>query len=122
MHEQSLIRSLLKQVDELRQQHGGGLVAEVRVQLGPLSGVEPLLLASAFDQLSSETSAGGAKLAVEEVTLLAKCDSCDREFEIHDFVFRCPTCQGNVRVTQGDEFQLVSVSLHDNHRAKDLAL
>ena len=48
MHEMSLARCLLAQVGHLVEAHGGGTVRSIRVQLGPLSGVEPLLLASAF--------------------------------------------------------------------------
>jgi hydrogenase nickel incorporation protein HypA/HybF len=105
MHERSLVQSLLKQVDAIRRQHDAKHVSEVRVEVGPLSGVEPLLLAAAFEQLA------GAKLTIDEVALLAECQSCGREFELNDFDFHCPSCRGNVRVTRGDEFLLVSVSL-----------
>ena len=111
MHEQSLVRALLKQVEEIRREHDAEHVTEVYVEVGPLSGVEPLLLATAFEQLSPKSSVTGAKLVIDEVALLAQCDSCSCEFEVSDFVFRCPTCGGNVRVLRGDAFQLASVSL-----------
>jgi hydrogenase nickel incorporation protein HypA/HybF len=113
MHEQSLIRTLLKQVDQIRREQGGREVSEVRIQIGPLSGVEPLLLITAFNQLVTESSSVGAELALDWVPLLATCEACDDEFEIRDFVFRCPQCRGNVQVIQGDDIQLVSVSLRD---------
>lgn len=111
MHEQSLVRNLLKQVDEIRRQHDARCVTEVQVELGPLSGVEPLLLASAFELLKSDTSAASAMLVIDEVRLLAACEPCNNQFEISDFVFRCPTCEGNVKVIRGDEFCLVSISV-----------
>jgi hydrogenase nickel incorporation protein HypA/HybF len=110
MHEQSLVRNLLRQVDEICRQNGGQ-VTEVCVQVGPLSGVEPILLASAFEQLAPSSSASDSKLVIEEVSLLANCESCTIEFEIQNFVFRCPRCQGKVNVTRGDTCQLISVSL-----------
>ncbi len=112
MHERSLVIALLTQVEEIRRQHGDAQVSEVRVEVGPLAGVEPILLASAFDLLAPESMAAGAQLVIDEVPLLAECDACGREFEVHNFVFRCPTCAGNVRTTRGDALQLVSVSLH----------
>ncbi len=110
MHEQSLVGNLLKQVDEIRSQHNAQRVTEVRVELGPLSGVEPLLLASAFELLKPDTPAANAKLVIDEVQLLAQCESCHNQFEINDFVFHCPTCDGNVKVVCGDQFCLVSIS------------
>lgn len=110
MHEQSLVRNLLKQVAEICCQHAAQRVSEVRVELGPLSGVEPLLLASAFELLKPDTPAANAKLVIDEVRLLAECETCHNQFEIGDYVFRCPTCDGNVKIICGDEFFLVSVS------------
>lgn len=120
MHEQSLVRALLKQVDEIRREHDAEQVTEVRVEVGPLSGVEPMLLAAAFEQLAPESTAAGAKLMIDEVALIAKCTSCDYEFEVSDFVFRCPTCGENVRVIHGDEFQLVSASLRSGEPTEEL--
>jgi hydrogenase nickel incorporation protein HypA/HybF len=120
MHERSLIMALLKQVDAIRRQHRAELVTEVRVELGPLSGVEPLLLAAVFEQLAPESTAAGATLLIDEVTLLAECKPCASEFELHDFVIRCPRCGGNVRVTRGDEFLLVSVSVQSGEPMQDL--
>jgi hydrogenase nickel incorporation protein HypA/HybF len=121
MHERSLVKTLLKQVDAVRQQHEAEHVTEVRVEVGPLSGVEPLLLATAFAQLATDSTLAGAKLVIDEVALLAECKPCGREFEVHDFVFRCPICRGNVHVTRGDEFQLVSVSLELFQPTQELA-
>ena len=52
MHEMSLVRSLLAQADEIAAAEGGTLKT-VRVQLGPLSGVEGTLMLSAWRSKSS---------------------------------------------------------------------
>ena len=112
MHEHSLVRTLLGQVDRLCKTHGGVSVLEVRVQIGPLSGVEPLLVASAFERLQDGTSAADAELVINEVPLEVQCPHCGQESEIRDFCFRCQRCgHDNVRIVRGDEFQLVSVKL-----------
>lgn len=121
MHEKSLVHVLLKQVDAIRRQHQAERVTAVRVEVGPLSGVEPLLLASAFEELVPESTSSGANLVIDEVALLGQCKSCGCEFEVLDFVFRCPTCGGNVRVTRGDEFQLVSVAVQRGEPTQELA-
>lgn len=117
MHERSLVKTLLKQVEEILRQHDAEQVTEVRVEVGPLSGVEPLLLSTAFEQLAPKSTAAGASLVIDEVALLGDCKSCGCEFEVNDFVFRCPTCGGNVRVIRGDELQLVSVTLEADTNA-----
>ena len=115
------MKALLRQVEELRLDHGAGNVTEVRVEVGPLSGVEPLLLATAFEQLVSASTLSEAKLVIDEVPLQATCESCDCQFEVQRFVFRCPTCGQNVRVIRGDQFQLVSVSLQGGEPTQELA-
>ena len=111
MHEQSLVRNLLRQVDQIRRDNDAERIVEVRMEMGPLSGVEPSLLASAFDQLGCEDTVKSASLVIDQVELLAECGSCSEQFEVRGFYFRCPLCGGNVKVIRGDQLQLVSVSL-----------
>ena len=111
MHEQSLVRSLLKQVESIYQQSDGDGIAEVRVEMGPLSGVEPLLLDEAFRLLAPHSCAAGATLAIDEVPLIAECGVCEIQFKVESFRFHCPDCDGNVRVVQGDALRLTSISV-----------
>jgi len=119
MHEQTLIKALLEQVEKIRCQHDAAMVTEVRVEVGPLSGVEPSLMASAFTRLVPDWDGVDANLVIDEVALLAACASCESEFELRGFVFRCPACDGNVRVVRGDSVQLVSVSLASDEPAQE---
>ena len=115
MHERSLASKLLRQVEAIRQQHGGATVVEVRVEAGPLSGVEPLLLASAFEELATDELGGQARLVIDHTALEARCQPCHFEFEIDmaSLVFRCPKCDKGVQVTRGDRLELASVTLDD---------
>lgn len=120
MHERSLVRALLKQVESIRQRHGAEQVTEVRVEVGPLAGVEPLLLGVAFEEMAVAGSVCGARIMIDEVALHAECEACSHNFEMTDFVFRCPHCGSNVRVTRGDEFRLVSVSVTSNEPHREV--
>jgi hydrogenase nickel incorporation protein HypA/HybF len=112
MHETSLVRSLLLQVEQIAAQHVGAAVTRVEVEIGPLSGVEPLLVRSAFDRLVDRSRWPSAELAIEEVSLGACCRSCAAEFAIEDFAFRCPECASpSVRITSGDQFRLLNVTI-----------
>ena len=48
MHELSLCMNLIDQLTELAAQHRATAVARIELQVGTLSGVEPLLLEDAF--------------------------------------------------------------------------
>jgi hydrogenase nickel incorporation protein HypA/HybF len=112
MHEMSLVRTLLNQVAALLSEHHGESVEEVHVELGPLSGVEPLLVQSAFEQLALDRAMAESKLFVHEIPLEAKCRQCDAVFEIEQFRFRCALCgSSDVQVTRGDEFRLLSITI-----------
>jgi hydrogenase nickel incorporation protein HypA/HybF len=114
MHEMSLVRSLLAQVRELAKAHGGAVVQRIRVQVGPLSGVEPLLLASAWEQLRGEAAMPQATLELEEVPLEARCRACDGVFQPVRFRFRCPLCgSSETDVVRGDGVVLHSIELDD---------
>lgn len=112
MHEQSLVRSLLDQVDRVLEQHPASAVVSIHVELGPLSGVEPCLLESAFQLLAPQRFGENVILVLDEVPLQVACQQCKHSFDMSDFVFRCPTCGSrDVRVVRGDCLQLMSISL-----------
>lgn len=112
MHEVSLVQLLLQQAREVAVAQGGLAIEEIRVEIGPLSGVEPLLVSSAFDRLVAESSLHGARLVIDEVSLEAHCHDCGTNFELQDFRFECPGCKSRrVHVVRGDEFRLVSITV-----------
>ena len=112
MHETSLVRSMIRQVRQLVARHGGGQVSEVLLEVGPLSGVEPLLLQSAWSEQTTETEFASTVLAIDEVPLTVHCDACDHEFESVDLNFRCPRCQsGETHVVRGEGLLLQSITL-----------
>lgn len=116
MHELSLVRSLIRQVETIVANDGGGTPSEVHVSMGPLSGVEPMLVSSAFDQLAPSSRLAGAKLKIDYTPLQAICTQCGESFVVESFCFRCSQCQSpNVRITGGDEFRLLSVSIEEDH-------
>jgi hydrogenase nickel incorporation protein HypA/HybF len=112
MHEFSLMQTLLAQVDEVARARHARAVIEIAVAVGPLSGVEPLLLESAFRQLATGELLADARLIVEQVPLTIRCAACGELSELTDFVFVCPHCGGgNTHVAGGDGVILRQVML-----------
>ena len=118
MHEGSLVRSLLRQVSDLLAEHQGDSVETIRVEMGPLSGVERPLVEIAFAQQVESTACRGATLIVEEVPLTARCQQCMTDFEIERFRFSCPDCSSTrVQITGGDEFRLLDIDINTREPA-----
>ena len=53
MHEYSIVQNLLDQCEDQAKQHGAKKVEKVVVKIGVMSGVEPDLLQTAFDETAS---------------------------------------------------------------------
>lgn len=112
MHEYSLMRGLLSQVDELRSQHHADRVVSIRLIVGEFSGVEADLLQSAFEDLSQETPMAGAVLDIRRTGLSGRCADCNSVFTIEQFRFLCPHCESKaVSIQQGEELLLDTVTL-----------
>jgi len=112
MHEHSLVRTMLEQIDRVCAANQADSVAEIRLQIGPLSGVEPVLVMSAFELLKHGTRAAKATLVLDQVPLAALCLACGLESEIHDYGFHCVHCgHHHVRVVHGDEFRIESITV-----------
>ena len=117
MHEISLVRALVMQAAQVAAANGGGTIQTVCVRVGPLSGVEPALLVSAFEALRHGTTLSRATLEVEQVTLKARCRTCGASFEPVNFRFRCSSCGGSeTEVTQGDGVVLESITLDEQRQ------
>jgi hydrogenase nickel incorporation protein HypA/HybF len=114
MHERSLVKALLRQVEDVAAKHPGSHVLSIRVRIGEFSGVEPQFLASAYHDLITDTPFRGASLDLEQVPLAAVCDVCSNHFRIERFNFQCDNC-GSLRLTirGGEEMLLDSVTMEE---------
>lgn len=114
MHEWSFAQKLLQQAAGICRQQGALHCSEVRIQIGPLSGIEATLLASAFEQLASEHEIAPTRLVIEQTPLVVRCRDCQAESKLSGFDFYCRECNGRaVQVVQGDQLELVSVTVDD---------
>lgn len=111
MHERSLAARLIEQVDQELADRGLVDLSEVHLAIGEFSGVEPALLASAFDELASQHWQRDVRLKLDIVLVTAQCEGCGSTFRVERFHFACPDCRsGSVKVIQGEEMQLVSLT------------
>ena len=112
MHEESLVRTLLKQVEKLANEHHATGVTEVEVEIGVLSGVEPMLVESAFERIAAESRWKETRLKINVARLVVTCRHCHKNTTLPDISFICPTCNSSdVTVAHGEEFRLLNVTL-----------
>jgi hydrogenase nickel incorporation protein HypA/HybF len=112
MHEISVCRALIREAQAVVHQHAASGVARLCLRLGPLSGVEPALLRSAFAAVAAGTCAQGALLAIETVPLRMRCDACGAHSDAQPNRLVCAACgDWRTRLTSGDELTLATVDL-----------
>lgn len=112
MHELAICQALLDKVEEIARQRSAVRVTQVRVAIGPLSGVEPHLLVQAYALASAGTVADGARLAIVETPLRVRCRSCDAETAASVNRLVCGVCgDWHTDVISGDDMVLLQLEL-----------
>ena len=113
MHELSVCRSIIEQVEAVAAERGGR-VRNVRVQVGPLSGVEPRLLERAFPLAREGSVAADAELTVETVPIRVHCVACGEDSDAAMNDLRCRHCgRWRTCLVSGDELILSAVEMAD---------
>ena len=109
MHEMSIARAIYRQIELAEQEQNGMQPIACEVEVGPLSGIEPLCLQAAFADLMNEVGRM-IGLSIQEIPLRGRCSDCHTESSIDGFQFNCSMCGGpRMQVTSGDQVQLVSI-------------
>ena len=122
MHEFSIAKSLLELAERYAKESGAQRVLKVVVCIGPLSGVDPSLLRTAFNELKVETLAREAELVIETTGLKLFCFDCGKERERREIEFTCPVCGSRTtEITGGEELVLRGVELECADTSEDKA-
>ena len=112
MHELSLCQNIIDQLQDLARQHDAVAVRRVELQVGVLSGVEPLLLEQAFLSAQADTIAADATLVTEVVQPRVLCLACGAETAASPSDLRCAACGAcETRLVAGRELILAHVQL-----------
>ena len=116
MHELSVCQSIVDQVSLIAAEHQSCFVEKIYLQIGPLSGVEPDLLQSAFPIACANTAAAKAELVINTLPIRVRCKSCNAESEVSANRLVCSAC-GDWQTTliSGNEMLLERVELQTEH-------
>lgn len=112
MHELSLCQNLMDQVMAIADEHDAEKVVRIVMHIGPLSGVEPLLLESAFTISKVGTIAEEAAFITEMQPIRIHCQCCGTECEASVNNLVCAACGAyDTCLLSGDELILAQVEL-----------
>ncbi len=96
---------------------GQARVAAVNLKIGKLAAVVPESLRFCFDVAIKDTRLEGAKLAIEELPVVAKCNDCDAQWTIEEPIFVCQTCQsGSLEILSGRELDIESIEVVEEEK------
>ena len=95
MHELPITESILKIVLKHAEKNNARQVMTIHLQVGKLSDLQDEWIQRYFDYLSKGTVAQGAKLKIERMPVMVRCDTCSTSYEAEaarwgDLV--CPAC------------------------------
>lgn len=112
MHELAVAQALVEQVDAVITQHGATQASLIRVRIGPLAGVVPELLASAFPLAAAGSRMQHAELEFTHAPIQVRCQTCGAETEATMNRLICGACgDWHTQLISGDELLLESVEL-----------
>lgn len=107
MHEMSLCESILQIMEDQARAQDFGRVKTVWLEIGRLSGVEVDALRFAFEAVTRDSLAAGARLEIIDQPGQAWCMQCSRNIDVTARFDPCPLCGGHqVQVTGGDEMRI----------------
>jgi hydrogenase nickel incorporation protein HypA/HybF len=120
VHELSVCQALIGQVEDIAREHNATGVVLIRLQVGPLSGVEPQLLEQAYTLARAGTVAAYAELVIDRLPIKVRCQQCGAETAATANRLLCGAC-GDWRTTviSGDELILASVELTSEDELQD---
>ena len=122
MHEMSIVESLLQSVETEIRRYPGARVQTVRVQLGQLRLVQPLMLQLCYEAAVQGTPLAGSQLEIESINASARCRVCSLTFPVDESWFECPRCHStDAQLLAGDELLLANIVLENDSPAPQTA-
>lgn len=107
MHEMSISESIIGIIEEEARRQNYAHVKKVRLEIGPLAGVETEALRFTFEVVTKGTLAEDAVLEIIPMQAQAWCLPCERVVPIRQRYDACPDCGGHqLQVMAGEELRI----------------
>ncbi len=107
MHEMSICEGIVSVIEEQAIAQSFSKVKMVRLEIGPMAGVETEALKFSFDVVTKNGIADGARLEIVELPIDAWCMVCAQQVAVKQRYDACPKCESyQVQITGGDELRI----------------
>ncbi len=107
MHEMSICESIVSIIEQQAVAQSFSKVNQVRLEIGPLAGVEMEALKFSFDVVTRGGVAEGAILNVIEMPVTGWCMPCANVIEVKERYDPCPECGSHqIQITGGEELRI----------------
>jgi len=112
MHELSITQSMLDLVLEQAEKAEAKEVGKINLVIGEMTGIVGESVQFYFNFLSKGTIAERANISFKVVPTMARCRHCNNSFELKEFDWTCPYCQGkNMEIMAGKELFVESIEV-----------
>ncbi len=111
MHEMAIAEGILKIAFKYAEENHAAKISKITLKIGDMSGVEVEALKMSFEVLTKDTIAEGAELVINNIPVIAQCNKCGKEFQIKNYNFFCPECDGILILKSGRELQVESLDM-----------
>jgi hydrogenase nickel incorporation protein HypA/HybF len=113
MHELPITKSIFQIILRHAKVNHVKRVIAVNLEIGALSDLQDKWIQRYFDRLSRGTVVEGAKLKINRVPAVFRCDACQAQFEVNallDADLSCAQCHSSrVSLISGREYQVKSM-------------
>lgn len=110
MHEYSIIQSLVGRVEAEARQRKALAIHRLKIRIGELSGVDPELLATAYDTFRVGTLCAAANLEIVRVAARWTCRTCGATIP-RGAALHCAACDEPATLLEGDDIILEQIEL-----------
>jgi hydrogenase nickel incorporation protein HypA/HybF len=110
MHEISISQHILRSLEAELPTDEYMSIKEIKLKIGALAGIEPVLLHNAFRAVTEGTTQENIDLAIDFLEVKAHCDLCNKDFKVKMHKYICDTCgKPSSNVVQGNEMLIHQV-------------
>lgn len=112
MHELSIAQSILDTVVAEAEAHEAAHVVRISLRIGELTAIVSDALGFAFEVISEDTCARGARLEIEHIPWTVRCYGCGHGYCVMDGFPTCPRCgHAGGDTVAGRELQIVEMDV-----------
>lgn len=113
MHEMGIVQSIMDIVEEQAKLNDAKKVVGIKLEFGALTGVMPASIEFAFEILSKDGIAEGARLEIKIIPIKVFCFDCSKEMILEHYDPICPECSsGALRIIEGrDEMRIAELEV-----------